>query len=131
MYDRVGAPELPAPPEEGQVQVNARYVYLVTRLRNRQITMEEATELFALQQGLMRRTAPPPPPPVRPRLAAPAKGAPTAVSATSLLDDENAGLLLLVAAAGVGVMAALIKRLQESPSNSPVGPGAQTAAKPR
>ena len=33
---------------------NARYAYLVARLRNRQMTMEEATELFNLMQGMLQ-----------------------------------------------------------------------------
>src|SRR4029077_17208883 len=44
---------------------SARYVYLLTRLRERQITMEEATELFGVMQGRIRSagaSAPPPPP---------------------------------------------------------------------
>ena len=48
---------------------SARYVYLMTRLRTKQITMEEATELFSLQQGLLNaarlaasRQVPPPSP---------------------------------------------------------------------
>ncbi|MGA7846682.1 MAG: hypothetical protein WCB18_06315, partial [Thermoplasmata archaeon] len=57
------APSPPPPPpvEEAEEPVGApRYPYLVSRLRNRQITMEEATELFAIQrrqvQVLMARS---------------------------------------------------------------------------
>ncbi len=35
---------------------NARYAYLVGRLRTRQITMEEATELFGVQQAALSRS---------------------------------------------------------------------------
>ncbi|MGC2359611.1 MAG: hypothetical protein WA691_04825, partial [Thermoplasmata archaeon] len=36
---------------------NQRYNYLVGRLRNRQLTMEEATELFTLMQAMLARAS--------------------------------------------------------------------------
>ncbi len=92
------------------------YVYLLSRLRNRQITMEEATELFSLQQQLLatlaasRSTAPPAPAP-----GAPAPG-PTASPAVGLpVSDEGLLLGLLAMGAGAGVLAAVMKRAQEGP----------------
>ncbi len=47
----------PASTSGGDVNTrNARYAYLVGRLRSRQITMEEATELFNLMQATLART---------------------------------------------------------------------------
>ncbi len=96
---------------------NQRYNYLAGRLRNRQITMEEATELFALMQGMIARandaaraaayrapTSPiaaavgPPPPPPRP--LGPASSA-----------DDFLLVGLLAMGAGAGLLAALSKRI--------------------
>lgn len=97
---------------------NQRYAYLVARLRNRQITMEEATELFALQQAMIRaayqpapsssRAPPPPPPP-------PSASSPTASVAPlrPMLSDDAFLLGLMAIGAGSGLIAALIKRSQE------------------
>jgi len=98
---------------------NARYAYLVGRLRTRQITMEEATELFSLQQAALTRsesarlaalaqagaassasTAPMPPPPP-PRTAA-GGGA-----------DDFLIIGLLTMGAGAGLLAALTRKIQE------------------
>lgn len=117
------APSPPPPPEESEgVPAAPRYAYLVSRLRNRQITMEEATELFAIQREQVRtlltrtnalvaaaaapalarpaRPAPPPPPP----------GVPAVLGE---LDPWAEGLLFLTV--GAGVLAALIKRSQGNP----------------
>ena len=100
-------------------QRNTRYTYLVARLRNRQMTMEEATELFSLMQGMLRtsenarlalaRTPAPafaPPPPERPpspKAPAPAAGA----------SDDFFVMGLLAMGAGAGLLAALARRMQE------------------
>jgi hypothetical protein len=124
VYNPPSAPSPPPPPPPGQaeeVTPAPRYPYLVNRLRNRQITMEEATELFAIQrqqvQTLLARTnalaaaaavsstARMPRPVVRPTV--PATGA---VSAIENLDPWGEGLLFL--ALGAGLLAALMKRAQ-------------------
>ena len=101
------------PPAEGSP--NARYAYLVARLRGRQITMEEATELFGLLQGMLRdsqlvrarleRSVPPAP--SKPHRAVPATPSKPAVSEDWLL----LGLLALGAGAGLG--AAFARRLSD------------------
>lgn len=118
------SPPPPPPPEEAEEPAGApRYPYLVGRLRNRQITMEEATELFAIQrrqvQALLARTnalaaaaaasstaarvvRPPPPGPTQPT--------PATLAALENLDLWGEGLLFL--AVGAGVLAALAKRVQ-------------------
>lgn len=96
---------------------NARYVYLLSRLRNRQITMEEATELFAIQQGMIRRapSAPPSAPPTPPDTAATedsATAVPPAPAATQpfAINDETFALALLAFGAGSGFLAAVAKK---------------------
>lgn len=114
------APPAPPPPEAGEVPNAARYQYLVNRLRNRQITMEEATELFAIQRqqvaalivranALAAAAATPAlrPPPLRP-VARPPTPAPSPTSPIESLDPWGDGLLFL--ALGAGVLAALFKR---------------------
>lgn len=96
---------------------NARYVYLVTRLRNRQITMEEATDLFEIQAAMLRRAPPPPPsdssdsgsppPPSAPATAALSVGLPPV--------DDALWLTLLTLGAGAGVLAAILKRAKDGP----------------
>jgi hypothetical protein len=107
---------------------NARYAYLVGRLRGRQITMEEATELFNLMQVSLARSEsarlaamaavssssgaaltriPPPPPP--------------SGGATASGSDDFLLVGLLAMGVGAGLMAALTKRIQEltpPPANS-------------
>ncbi|MGA8663940.1 MAG: hypothetical protein WB809_02575 [Thermoplasmata archaeon] len=98
---------------------NARYAYLVGRLRSRQITMEEATELFnQLQAAVSRAEAG--------RLAAMAQASasrgitPTRVqmpppppSTGSGGSDDFLLLGLLAMGAGVGLLAAMTKRMQD------------------
>lgn len=118
------APAPPPVPEEAEaVPAAPRYAYLVSRLRNRQITMEEATELFAIQREqvrtLLARTnalvaaaaaAPTPVRPVRPP-PPPSPGVPAVLGE---MDPWAEGLLFLTV--GAGVLAALIKRSQGGPS---------------
>ena len=102
-----------------------RYVYLISRLRGRQITMEEATELFGIMQGMIRaaqQSAPPPPPMPgagpsegRTQPAPPAPGG----SITSALGENADWLLLLGLGAGAGLGAALVKRMSEGPPATP------------
>ena len=116
------APDLPPPPPAGDATVpgitNPRFVYLIGRLRNRQITMEEATELFQLQQQMIAaavasRTSASPPPSAsgnRPSVApTPTPGSPPA------FDDDSLALSLLAMGAGAGVLAAILRRAQEGP----------------
>lgn len=107
------------PGSGGEGGRNARYVYLVARLRNRQMTMEEATELFNLMQGMLQTSeaarlaiarAPPPaqspsaftPPPVA-RAPAPPGGS----------GDDLLLVGLLAMGAGAGLLAAMTKRMQD------------------
>jgi hypothetical protein len=111
-------PTPPSPANAGEAQRNARYVYLVARLRNRQMTMEEATELFGLMQGMLRQSEvaraammrAPPPPPSEPS----AKPKPPAAPSIPNADDF---LLfgVLAMGAGAGLLAALNRKLQEVP----------------
>ncbi len=103
-----------------------RYAYLVGRLRNRQITMEEATELFGLMQGMLRdaelvraRLAQAPPPgPAKPARELAAAPSPVAMS------DDLVLLGLLALGAGAGLGAAFARRLGGSQ------PAAQGVAAP-
>jgi hypothetical protein len=107
-----------APPPSQSGSSGSRYAYLVGRLRTRQITMEEATELFGLMQGMLQRSeaaraaaaaaagtgparAPPPPPPP----------APSGVPGTGLSDDTLM-LGLLALGVGAGFVTALARRMQ-------------------
>jgi hypothetical protein len=95
----------------------ARYGYLVARLRNRQITMEEATELFGVLQGMLRdsqtarvrleRTMAAPPP-------APTSAAPRTPPSTGGKSDDLLLLGLLALGAGAGLGAAFARRWKES-----------------
>jgi hypothetical protein len=125
----------PAPTNAEDLTGGQRYQYLVFRLRNRQITMEEATELFAIQRqqvavmlartnALAAAAAVPQPTPRLPRPMAPpvtptAKAA--AAAAIEGLDLWGEGLLFL--ALGAGLFAALAKRAQ--------GPAPAPAARPK
>jgi len=115
----------------GGAAANPRYAYLTGRLRSRQITMEEATELFGLMQGLLRAseaarllalraTAPavPPPPPSGP----PPPGPMRTVASSS---DDFLLMGILAMGAGAGLLAALTKRIQE-----PAGPARPSASEP-
>jgi hypothetical protein len=103
-------------------QSTSRYAYLVSRLRGRQITMEEATELFALQQTMIARAsimnAPPPPPPPSPAddstvATPPPRNAPA--SAGLPVNDETITLALLGMGVGAGLLAAVLKRARDGP----------------
>lgn len=115
------SPPPPPPPEEAEAVPPApRYAYLAGRLRNRQITMEEATELFAIQRqqvsvllarsnalaAAARSSGARPARPIMPQT--PATSA--AVAAIENLDPWGEGLLFLTV--GAGLLAALMKRAQ-------------------
>ncbi|MGI0072107.1 MAG: hypothetical protein ACRECT_08615 [Thermoplasmata archaeon] len=126
--NQAGSPGGGPPGEPGSR--NQRYTYLVGRLRSRQITMEEATELFSMMQGMLTRAnemarvaaarqapafapapsalAPIPPPP-------PSRGG---VSSSS---DDLLLVGILAMGAGAGLLAALSKRMGAPPS-SPTAP---------
>ncbi len=101
-------------------QRNARYAHLVGRLRTREITMEEATELFGLMQAMLRsselarvaalRASAAPPEPSAPAVPRPPPG--VAVPAAS---DDLFLVGLLAMGAGAGVLAAMAKRLSSPP----------------
>lgn len=113
-----------------------RYGYLVQRLQNRQITMEEATELFALMQGMIARaneaaraaarTVGPPPPPASP--LAPARGERLAPASGAADDFLLVGLLAM--GAGAGLLAALSKRIGDTSPPSPSGGGRSKPSEP-
>ncbi len=111
---------------------NARYAYLVGRLRNRQITMEEATELFNLMQASLSRSE-------AGRLAALAQASAAASTSTSTLpppppppvaaggsSDDFLILGLLTMGAGAGLLAAMTRKLQEP--NAPATASPKSAA---
>ncbi len=109
-------------------QRNTRYSYLVQRLRTRQITMEEATELFGLMNGMLRaseaaralalrNSAAPAPPPV-----AGVPPPPPAPLGPSVSSDDFLLMGFLMMGAGAGLLAALTKRVQEGPASPPSRP---------
>jgi hypothetical protein len=111
---------------------NQRYSYLVGRLHNRQITMEEATELFTLMQSMIQTSesaraalmrVPPPPSPIGPTAAVPAPAAPAPAAGDDLL---LVGLLAM--GAGAGLLAAMTKRIQEA--TPPAAPASNSGSNP-
>lgn len=101
----------------------SRYAYLVTRLRSRQITMEEATELFALQQTMISQASamnrvPAIPDDLPSQAPPPPSSAVTGGGAAALFSDENVALGLLAMGVGAGLLAAVLKRAQEGPKPS-------------
>ncbi len=132
------APEAPGSVPSGapDAQRQARYNYLVGRLRSRQITMEEATELFALMQAMLRvselarRAAPPPPVAGVPAVPhRPPRGAGAAAPSAGADDLFLVGLLAM--GAGAGLLAAMARRLAEGPRPAAptdrAAPGQRTA----
>lgn len=106
----------------GGANRNARYAYLVGRLRTRQITMEEATELFTVQQAALTRSE-------SARLAALAQASATSGSPSTSLPvplppppaspvagstDDFFILGLLAMGAGAGLMAAMARKMQDT-----------------
>ncbi|MFI5418309.1 MAG: hypothetical protein ACHQ2Y_05380, partial [Candidatus Lutacidiplasmatales archaeon] len=120
-------PPPPPPPSSGAgPSSNPRYAYLLQRLRGRQITMEEATELFAIQQALISAptaTATEPSPTddagAPPATGSPGRpGIPPAGALVAASADDLLWMSLLTMGAGAGVLAAVLKRAQEGPRNS-------------
>jgi hypothetical protein len=96
-----------------------RYAYLVGRLRNRQITMEEATELFAIMQSMIQSSeaaraamarVPPPPPMASPGIPR----APPVPGTAGMSGDDMLLVGLIGMGAGAGLLAAMTKRFQEA-----------------
>jgi len=125
------------PPGASEPARNQRYVYLVGRLHNRQMTMEEATELFGLMQGMLRQSeaarvalmrAVPPSPGPQARERAPM---PTAPGPSTASDDFFLHGILAMGA-GAGLLAAMTKRLQDlappAPPTKPSNPGSGATA---
>jgi hypothetical protein len=114
VYDPSAAPSPPV----AVSSPGARYAYLVARLRNRQITMEEATELFSIQQTLISRASvmnqAPPPPPEEAADEAPAPP-PAPSGNSSPFSDENLAMTLLAMGVGAGLLAAVVKRARDGP----------------
>jgi hypothetical protein len=97
-----------------------RYGYLVARLRNRQITMEEASELFGLMQDSLataaqavRQATLAPPPRGGGRTMTPPPPGVTPIPIP--MRDEDVALGLLALGAGAGLLAAILKRSSEGP----------------
>jgi hypothetical protein len=109
----------PPPPPPGAPPAglgNPRYVYLITRLRSRQITMEEATELFSLQQQLIRDAQSRRPAPSAPSPDGSGAGSPgSPLALVHPMTDEGIAWSLLAIGAGAGVLAAIMKRAQDGP----------------
>jgi hypothetical protein len=113
-------PTAPPAPSGGAANPNARYAYLLGRLRARQITMEEATELFGIMQGMLQRSEA-----GRQALMAASRtrgltGTPTVAPAprtppSAEGSDDMLLFGLLAMGAGAGLVAALAKRIQEGP----------------
>ena len=115
-------PPSPPPPSAPPAQnPNTRYIYLVARLRNRQITMEEALELFALMDESIRvlraATARPvaPPPAPAPAEAKPPPAVPGAGLMGGMTPDDMLAAGILLIGAGAGVSAALRERSKSGP----------------
>ena len=118
-------------PSSNESQRNARYVYLLGRLRTRQITMEEATELFGTMQGMLRtsesgrlaalaQATTPTAAPSAPRTAPVSRPAPSGSS------DDMFLVGLLAMGAGAGLLAALSKRITEGPDSGTAPSRART-----
>jgi len=136
VYPPERGPGIPPPTPSGRETRNARYAYLVGRLHNRQITMEEATELFTIMQSMIQTSeaaraalmrtqvapsAPIPPPPGPPPQLAVGGG------------DELLLVGLFAIGAGAGLLAAMTKRIQDATpsSGSSAGPSAGSQAATR
>ncbi|HXQ49271.1 MAG TPA: hypothetical protein VN842_05825 [Thermoplasmata archaeon] len=116
-------PNNPSAPAPAAANPNARYTYLVGRLRARQVTMEEATELFGIMQAMLQRSESG----RQALMAASRSRGVSAVSAPSAApaprtppaagsSDDMMLLGLLAMGAGAGLVAALSKRILEGPS---------------
>ncbi len=140
MYAPPPPPAVPTAPTPGIAPTPPRYPYLVGRLRGRQITMEEATELFGLMEAMLRANAM-----AAAQAAAdaagmtgaPSEGAPSEAPAGSTgspkaamppVTDEAIALGLLSFGVGAGLLAAIFKRAQAGPPET--GSGSAGAGRP-
>ncbi|MGD1100311.1 MAG: hypothetical protein ABR888_08245 [Thermoplasmata archaeon] len=111
---------------------NSRHAYLVGRLHNRQITMEEAAELFALMQGMIQTSEAarlalmrmPPLARATPGSLAPPPRAPAAPGGGS---DDLLLIGLLAMGAGAGLLAAMTKRIQDATTPAGSAPSSRTS----
>lgn len=120
----------PSPPSRSEAQRTVRYNHLVERLRGRQITMEEATELFTIMQGMLRASeaarlarASAPPAEEKPR-PAPHKPAGVGLPAS----DDLLAVGILAMGAGAGLLAAITKKMSEAGAAGPSPPRGRGAA---
>ncbi len=104
----------------GTASSSARYVFLVGRLRNRQITMEEATELFEIMdltvRSLSAAAAAVPP---APKSSASPKSAPAESSVPRFSRDDLLPFGILLVGAASGISAALRDRSRNGPRKGP------------
>jgi hypothetical protein len=131
MWDPNNPPASSAPPGGAGTNAASRYSYLTSRLRARQITMEEATELFGIMQGMLQRSET-----SRQALMAASRSRGLAGTTTPTTTpaprtpavtggaDEMLLFGLLAMGAGAGLVAALTKRIQEGvpPPTAPAAP---------
>jgi hypothetical protein len=130
MYDPTAAADAPPPPPPANPSANARYVFLLSKLRNKQITMEEATELFAVQQSMIRAAnAAAAANQASPGVAPGSVTSPSPVVGPIGLSDDLVWISLLGIGAGAGLLAAMVKRFQAGPPpvSSPAGPSPRAA----
>ena len=126
-------PPAPAParPARTDAQRAVRYNHLIGRLRDRQITMEEATELFGMMQAMLRASEAARlsglAPPVEGTAPRPRPKPATAPVGVPMTDDMMlAGFLAL--GAGTGLLAAIAKRMAEGAAAAPAArPSARSA----
>lgn len=112
-----------APPVPGSSATPAsspRYAYLVARLRNRQITMDEATELFGIQQSTMSAllTRAQTEPAVAESTSQPPAATTSSPTKAPALSDDTVWLGLLAVGAGAGLFAALLQRARDGGARS-------------
>lgn len=111
----------------GGGSTGSRYVYLLTRLRNRQITMEEATELFTIMQGIIRNIQSGPPPPAPGDSGTPPPPPPPPGGSRISLGEDADWLMVLGLGAGAGLAAALAKRMSHGMAEARSGAPPKTS----
>jgi hypothetical protein len=120
-------PSTAVAPTVAGAQRNQRYAYLVARLRNRQMTMEEATELFTMMDGMLRtseaaRAAMMRAPPPGPAEALPARKPAVSAGAAAGGSDDFLLMGILALGAGAGLLAALSRRIETGAPAPPAAP---------
>jgi hypothetical protein len=107
----------------GTAGSGARYVFLVGRLRNRQITMEEATELFEIMDLTVRSlSAAAAAAPTAPPSSSPPKRTPPEPPTSQFNRDELLPFGILLVGAASGISAALRDRSRNGPRKGPPEP---------